>query len=172
MEKLFLDPKTTAADIKSNVETFLSNKATMDLRELVRQAAGGYIDKFATGEARPAYREATAYEYLREQKKLTGEKAAQFAQDIRPKAEQLEKDALGKAGIKAEFTYRISSGDLVYSTKALVKGTTGKLLMSGTGGQGTLYQVRYQVKNGEYVPTVYTQNPQTGAFDVIGWEMK
>jgi len=172
MEALFLDPKTTKADITKAVESFLSKRATEDLKAIVKQTTGVEVRGFATGEIRGKYREATTQEYLREQGKLTGEAAAQFPQDVRPKVEQLEKDALNKAKIKAEFTTRLTSGDLVYSTKPIAKGATGKLLMSGAGEQGTLYQVRYQVKNGTYVPTVYTQNPQTGAFDVIAWEWK
>jgi hypothetical protein len=172
METLFLDPKTTRADITKAVEEFLSKRVTLDLKELVKQTTGAEVRGFATGELRGTYRQATTQEYLREQGKLTGEAAAQFPQDLRPKAEQLEKDALRKAEIKAEFISRLSSGDLIYSTKPIAKGATGKLLMSGAGEQGTLYQVRYQVKNGTYVPTVYTQNPQTGAFDVIAWEWK
>ncbi len=172
MEALFINPKTTKADIAAAVEDFLSKRATLDLQALIKQTYGAPITSYATGELRGGYREATAYEYLREQGKLTAETAAQFPQDIRPKAEQLEKDALKKAAIKTEFTARLSSGDLIYSTKPIAKGPTGKLLMSDTGEQGTLYQVRYQVKNGTYVPTVYKQNPQTGVFDVIAWEWK
>ena len=172
MEILFLDPKTTKADINEAVEGFLSKRATADLQTLIKRATGGAVEKFATGDVRPKYREATAFEYLREQGKLPAETAAQFPQDIRPKAEQLERDALEKAGIKTAFSERIPSGDLVYSTQKIVRGGTGKMLKSGTGGQGTLYQVRYQVKSGTYVPTVYTQNPETGYFDVIAWEWK
>jgi hypothetical protein len=172
MEGLFLDPKTTKADIQAAVAGFLDKQATADLQDLIKRATGGKVDKFATGEYRPKYREATAFEYLREQGKLPAETAAQFPQDTRPKAEQLEKDALDKAGIKTSFTERMPSGDLVYSTQKIVRGGTGKMLKSDTGGQGTLYQVRYQVKNGTYIPTVYTQNPETGYFDVIAWEWK
>lgn len=171
MLKLFEKSGITKPEIDRAVESFLNKKAIKDLEGVVKQTTGADIG-FATGEIRGKYREATIQEYLREQGKLTGEPAAQFPQDVRPKVEQLEKDALNKAKIKAEFTTRLTSGDLVYSTKPIAKGTTGKLLMSGAGEQGTLYQVRYQVKNGTYVPTVYTQNPQTGAFDVIAWEWK
>jgi len=171
MIKLFEKPGITKPEIDRAVESFLNKKAVKDLEGIVKQTTGEDIG-FATGEIRGKYREATVQEYLREQGQLTGEAAAQFPQKVRAKAEALEKDTLNKAGLKAEFTTRLTSGDMIYSTKPIAKGATGKLLMSGTGTQGVLYQVRYQVKNGTYVPTVYTQNPETGAFDVIAWEWK
>lgn len=168
MEKLFIDPKKTKVDYDKAVEGFLSKRATEDLQTIIKQTTGAEIR--VTREIRGKYREATMQEHLREQGALTGELAAKFPQDVRQRAEQLEKDALGRAKIKADFTVRLSSGDLVYSTKPIVKDATGKLLISGTGEQGMLYQVRYQVKNGTFVPTVYTQDRNTKSFDIIVWE--
>lgn len=58
METLFLDSKTTKADITKAVESFLSKRATEDLEAIVKQTTGVKVRGFATGEIRRKYREA------------------------------------------------------------------------------------------------------------------
>ena len=164
MEGVFLaNPDNTAA-WNDQVTRILQDKVVNDINTLVRQVAGATVDKFATGDIRPAYREATAIEYLREQGQAP---VGAATEEVTKKIKELESDALKAASLtKAkDFTATLSTGDVIYSDKKIVRGEGGKIVPSAD-----LYQVRYQIKNGTYVPTVYRMNMTTYTFSDVVWE--
>jgi hypothetical protein len=148
------------------VRRILEEKTVTNLTEIVKQVAQGEINKYATGEYRPAYKEATALEYLREQGKAP---VGAITEQVLSKISALEKDVLNKSGRKdlLNYTAKLKDSTVIYSDKPIVRGRTGKIVASPN-----LYQVRYQIIDGAYVPTIYRQNPSTGAFDIIVWVYK
>ena len=166
MERVFTsDP--SKGSWNTEVENVLTEKAVKDVTAQVLQATGQDVTGYGTGERRPKYREATALEYLREQGKLTAEQAGQFPTEYRDRAEQLETDAFRNAGLSnsQKFRTRLSGGDLVYSPNPIQRDAQGRIIP-----RADLYQVRYQIVNGKYVPTVYQMDMTAKGFTKIVWQ--
>jgi hypothetical protein len=171
IENMIIDPKTTQADLDNQVQRILQGKALQDLESIVKGVAGQPVGGYATGEYRAQYQQATMVEYLREQGKAP---AGSITPDVLDKAKALEHDALSKAGlVKLEAnTTTANDKSTIYSDKPILRDKNGRIIADPAQGAGKLYQVRYQVKDGKYIPTVFAINLRTGAFDQIEWEWK
>ena len=166
MESIFLaNPENTAA-WDEQVSRILQNKAVNDIQTLVMQYTGEAVTKYASGEYRAPYKEATAIEYLREQGKAP---AGSLTEEVTQKAQALERDTLDKAGMPnvKNFTTAMKNGELIYSDKKIERDASGKIIPTAS-----LYMVKYQIRDGTYVPTVYRMNMKTYTFSDVVWEWK